>query len=727
MGNEEPTTTAVTDIEEVKEQETMISSQAMCTPKQQRDGDAQSKSKAVIPCQKSVSPRLRNLHRYKLTRYAKKQSAKHKSVFANLGVVGVGSFCTVFKVRRTSDFCTFALKRSSERLHTKEAVDTALNEVFVMKALQRGQPHAHVARLRAHWISRFHPNSKSKSKSNKASLSSSSAPGPFQLNQHYDFYPHGTLFEMAQRKEPMNARQIAQCLAQLLDGVAFVHRQRILHLDLKPSNIFIDAAFCLKIGDFGISIDLGPAETNKSTKIEFSGDPIYIAPECLGFDRSLSNVGFAADIFALGVMALEMLFHINVPSRGPIFEALRNFVDFDTLEALPHFRALSALNSSDYRCAADGDGNEALRPIIAEMLHREAKERPTATQSLERVQRLMDDSEFAQSLPGLDAIELDLVISDTESIGTATPPTTPLTDSDTDEAAFAHSLRAVDAAKEFEHTAPSEFVETSAKTFRDAMLNFSPTRRMPKKSTERVREPIKITPTKRKMTPTKRTLYMSPQMLTPQTTSIKASLSPFDSLQKVRCRETQIGHFSEGGRSRKKPRRSRNMVRKDSPSRSGSTISSSSSSISGDGQGMSSLWDDDVKSEENVSQSPTQQLRLSFSPCDTKKERAFALNSPTETESVGDEKKDISIASSQSPNTQSPLRLPFQSPSFSSADTKKTRSIRGRAVALNSHSPTECVRKHLFFGEAEEDEKDEESQGIESGSDAGSELDFLLG
>merc|ERR1711971_1080141 len=231
--------------------------------------------------------------------------------------------------------------------------------------------------------------------------------------------------------------------------------------------------------------------------------------------------------------------------------------------------------------------------------------------------------------------------------------------------------------------------------------------------------PIKITPTKRKMTPTKRTLYMSPQMLTPQTTSIKTSLSPFDSLQKVRCRETQIGHFSEGGRSRKKPRRSRNMVRKDSPSRSGSTIS-----ISGDGQGMSGLWDDDddVKSEENVSQSPTQQLRLSFSPCDTKKERAFALNSPTETESVGDEKKDLSIASSQSPK-----RLPFQSPSFSSADTKKTRSIRGRAVALNSHSPTECVRKHLFFGEAEEDEKDEESQGIESGSDAGSELDFLLG
>jgi len=342
-----------------------------------------------------------------------------------------------------------------------------------------------------------------------------------------------------------------------------------------------------------------------------------------------------------------------MPSRGPLFEALRNFVDFDTFEALPHFRALSASNSSDYRCA-DGNDFDELKAIITEMLHREAKYRPTARQSLKRVHRI-EDTEFVRNLPGLDAIELDLGMSDTDELSMRRSP---------------------------ENTAPSEFVKTSAKTFRDigATLGFSPTRRISKKSMRRTPTKSKfITPTKSPSTP-ERSLFKSPQ--TPSKTTNKSrtkNQSPLDSLKKVRCRVTQIGHFSEGGRSRKKPRRSRDFVRKDSPSsnRTGSTTSpsmatesqsespmvSASKSEEGSSHGMSSLWDDDdVKWEANAPQSPAQQRRLSFSPSDTRK---------------------------------------------------------GRFAALNSPSETECVRKHQFFGD-EEDEKDEE------GSSAGLELEFLF-
>merc|ERR1712154_565633 len=258
------------------------------------------------------------------------------------------------------------------------------------------------------------------------------------------------------------------------------------------------------------------------------------------------------------------------------------------------------------------------------------------------------------------------------------------------------------------------------------------TRRSTKKSMRRDREAIKITPTKSKRefnfsTPTKspstkRSLFMSPQ--TPKTTSIKSrDMSPLDSLKKVRCRVSQIGHFSEGGHSRKKPRRSRNTVRKDSPSTSrtcstasdndeGSTSPMVSASMSesgdgSDGQGLLTFWDDDddVKTEENASQG-------SFSPSDAKKGRITALNSPTETEE--------DISSSRSPNGRSPLRLSFQSP-------KNMRSIRQRAVPVNSssNSPTECVRKQLFFDDSE-DEKDGELKNAEDVSDAGSEFDFLF-
>merc|ERR1712013_543720 len=155
------------------------------------------------------------------------------------------------------------------------------------------------------------------------------------------------------------------------------------------------------------------------TEIEFSGDPIYIAPECLRFGRSLRDVAFAAGIFALGVIALEMLFHIRVPSTGPIFKALRNFVDFESFEALPHFRALLGfdVDVDKFEDETETAAHCELRAIIAQMLCRKAEDRPTATQSLARVERLLSEDEFecVQRMSGIDAIELESITADSAS------------------------------------------------------------------------------------------------------------------------------------------------------------------------------------------------------------------------------------------------------------------------------------------------------------------------
>jgi len=492
-----------------------------------------------------------------------------------------------------------------------------------MQTLQRDRRHPNIAEFHTHWLSRFYDPQR-REKSNSA---------PSQLHQLYEFYAHGTLLNLAQREETLNLRQLLQCLAQLLDGIAFVHAQRVLHLDLKPSNIFVADALCLKVGDFGISIDLEAAETSGSTKIVFSGDPIYIAPECLGLRRSLSDVGFAADIFALGIIALELLYDMRAPSQGPLFEALRNFVDFDTLEAMPQFKT--------HRTKNDSAADDELRALIAQMLQREAKDRPTAAQSLLSVIRLLSEDEFVQTLPGIDAIQLELVMSDIESTGTPSPTITPTTMRTPSN----HCVSSSPAKPRLTpgQTAPTEFVQSSEKSFEDmAATKFSNALASKR---ERGRKPMKrkvITVTPRN-SPTRKLNLVSPDPATKAGTPLKGrqrkssseQSSPLDSQRKARRNKTPLATFSEGRRSRRKPRCPRqNAAVKGSPS-----ISTESAAFGGmlcfasltpspaSGRGRSALqWDaegddDDGKKREDISESPSQspsqrgqKLNLPFGP-----------------------------------------------------------------------------------------------------------------
>ncbi|KAK3942274.1 hypothetical protein QBC46DRAFT_78305 [Diplogelasinospora grovesii] len=108
--------------------------------------------------------------------------------------------------------------------------------------------------------------------------------------------------------------RIWKILLDATQGLAAIHDAGFIHLDIKPANIFITFDGYLKIGDFGMA-----AQWPAPKGIEGEGDREYIGPEIL-----LGNYDKPADIFALGLIILEIACNVYLPDNGPMWQALRS-------------------------------------------------------------------------------------------------------------------------------------------------------------------------------------------------------------------------------------------------------------------------------------------------------------------------------------------------------------------------------------------------------------------
>ncbi|HEX2880041.1 MAG TPA: serine/threonine-protein kinase, partial [Polyangiaceae bacterium] len=101
--------------------------------------------------------------------------------------------------------------------------------------------------------------------------------------------------------------QVADYLLEACEALAEAHAAQIIHRDLKPENLFVaraaDGSPTIKVVDFGISKQLGPAAseralTNPSTAV---GSPQYMAPE----QMQGRPIDVRADIWALGTILYQ--------------------------------------------------------------------------------------------------------------------------------------------------------------------------------------------------------------------------------------------------------------------------------------------------------------------------------------------------------------------------------------------------------------------------------------
>jgi len=103
-------------------------------------------------------------------------------------------------------------------------------------------------------------------------------------------------------KEPLNEKQCGYVLTQVLLGLVYLHKENILHLDIKAANILVTGAGDVRLADFGVSEQLRDINTFIDA-MDYVGSPLFMAPEVIRKERYNNK----ADIWSLGITIIEMV------------------------------------------------------------------------------------------------------------------------------------------------------------------------------------------------------------------------------------------------------------------------------------------------------------------------------------------------------------------------------------------------------------------------------------
>ncbi|MBT3151755.1 protein kinase [Streptomyces sp. CHD11] len=120
-----------------------------------------------------------------------------------------------------------------------------------------------------------------------------------------DLVTGGSLVHLVGDYGPLPPAFVCTLLDQLLAGLAAVHAEDVVHRDVKPANVLLEATGTgrprLRLSDFGIAMRLGEPRLTETNLVV--GTPGYLAPEQL----MGSEPDFPADLFATGLVALYLL------------------------------------------------------------------------------------------------------------------------------------------------------------------------------------------------------------------------------------------------------------------------------------------------------------------------------------------------------------------------------------------------------------------------------------
>src|SRR5206468_2845231 len=133
------------------------------------------------------------------------------------------------------------------------------------------------------------------------------------------FIEGGQLDEVVKRT-PMSIRRAVELIAKVARTGHYAHEHGILHRDIKPGNILLDAKGEPLLTDFGLA-RLVEAESTITGTLEVMGTPSYMAPEqAAGETRKLTST---TDLYGLGAVLYQLLAGQPPFAGGTTYETIR--------------------------------------------------------------------------------------------------------------------------------------------------------------------------------------------------------------------------------------------------------------------------------------------------------------------------------------------------------------------------------------------------------------------
>jgi serine/threonine protein kinase/tetratricopeptide (TPR) repeat protein len=137
------------------------------------------------------------------------------------------------------------------------------------------------------------------------------------------FVEGGQLDEVMKR-EPMSIRQASELIAKVARTVHYAHEHGILHRDIKPGNVLLDANGEPLLTDFGLA-RLVETESTVTRTMDVLGTPSYMAPEqAVGNNAAVSS---ATDVYGLGAVLYQLLTGHAPFAGGTTYETIRLLLD----------------------------------------------------------------------------------------------------------------------------------------------------------------------------------------------------------------------------------------------------------------------------------------------------------------------------------------------------------------------------------------------------------------